>query len=213
MNKANGSVLCIAVLALGSAVAAPQETKVLRPSELTARTDLILKPTITEVRNKCLPYTDEMDIKGLGFGATQGKRQVIVDGKSKEVWVWGKTAIKIAHHYDFPAGKMIKVYLRDGTTSAVVSNEFEFFNLFCLMRVTPEGPVSPGATVEIMVLPSVGADPLGRGLLIGGMPATITFWNENTIRAVVPALAPGEHRIWIRNRAMAVSAEYPITVH
>ena len=32
--------------------------------------------------------------------------------------------IRVAHMYDFPAGKMVKVYLRNAMTGVVLSNEY-----------------------------------------------------------------------------------------
>jgi hypothetical protein len=171
-----------------------------------------LRPNITEVRSKCLSYTGELDILGAGFGNTQGTREVIINNKAMSVMIWGNNAIKCSHSYDFPAGTNIKVFLRNTATAEVVSNEFTFFNKYCIYSMTPSDSVPPGTQVEMRVKPAIGTAPLGRVITMGGKPADVVFWNDHTIRAVVPSLSPGNYVILIERHGRPQSNEYPLTV-
>jgi IPT/TIG domain len=210
MNKKIGVAFC--VLACSCAGFALQDVKVVKPEAVPAQTVQMAKPKITDVRGKCLYHTGELDVIGVRFGGAQGNREVVLNGVVREVLFWQDTVIRVSHMYDFPAGQTIKVFLREQGTGDVLSNTFEFFNLYCIYSVEPPGNVTPGTDVEIKVKPGMGAGSHGRNIVIGGKPATIVSWTNDTVRFKVPVLTPGEYQIHIKKAGHNLSYPCPITV-
>ena len=169
-------------------------------------------PTITAANSKCLSLTGELDIAGFGFGSVPGTKVVQVNGQPLETWIWEPTAIKAGHEYTFPAGQLVTVRLFDTAAQKVVSNEFQFFNFFCIAELKPSGAAKPGDLVTIMVQNDIGTSPAGLVLKMGQQTASIQYWNGHTIKAVVPALPAGNHMLRIKKGARILSNEYPFTV-
>jgi IPT/TIG domain len=194
MNKKIGVAFCVLALACaGFAVQTP-------------------KPKINDVRGKCLYHSGELDVIGVRFGSDQGNREVVLNGVVRDVLFWQDKIIRVSHMYDFPAGQMIKVFLREQGTGDVLSNKFEFFNLYCIYSVEPPGDVPPGAEAEIKVKPGMGAGSHGRNIVIGGKPAVIVSWTNDTVRFKVPDLTPGEYQIHIKKAGQNLSYPCPIPV-
>lgn len=212
MRRSYWFLLVLAVAILASAGTAAQEIKALKPGQIPDLAVPVAKPNITEVRGKCLGLSGELDVMGVRFGDAQGNRQVVLNGVPRDVMFWQKTVIRVEHMYDFPAGQMIKVFLRDQGTGDVVSNIFEFFNFYCIYSVTPPGDVTPGTIVEIKVKPGMGPAAQGRVVVIGGKQAEIISWTNDTIRFKVPVLTPGSYKIHIKKAGQNISYECPITV-
>jgi hypothetical protein len=210
MHKIFG-VLALAVGLAGSGLAA-QQAKPLKPEALQVTPVRIAGPQITEVKGKCLYHTGELDVIGLRLGDAQGIREVVLNGIPRDVMFWQKTVVRVSHMYDFPAGQMVKVFLRDKGTGDVLSNVFEFFNLFCIYSVTPPADLSPGAQVEIKVKPGMGAGAQGRVVVVGGKQAQIVSWTNDTVTFKVPALQPGDYKIHIKKAGNNLAYECPITV-
>jgi hypothetical protein len=212
IDMKNGIMLGL-ILALGAAgSAAQQQQRILKPVPVQDLAVRMAKPNITEVRGKCLSMLGELDVMGVRFGEIQGSREVVLNGIPRDVMFWQKTVIRVQHGYDFPGGQMVKVFLRDTGNGAIVSNIFEFFNLFCIYWNSPIGSVSPGTSDEIKVKPGMGAGAQGRVIVIGGKQAPILAWTNDTIKFTVPALSPGDYNIHIKKAGQNLSNEYPITV-
>jgi len=150
------------------------------------------KPHITSAKlNYGGDPIPEIDISGSGFGASQGTKNIQVDGvlvSSKPGWNvlhWSDTSITINTTGVIPWDRIYQIAVTEG--SIVVSKIYSAKFLYTIDGVNP-GRGVPGSTVQVTIwsLPSAQGS---YSLMVGGRVMPIVSWGGG-ITAKVPADAP-----------------------
>ena len=158
----------------------------------------------------------EVDLFGQHFGAPQGSRRVLVDGVPATSYVtWSDTTITIFA----PSGSPTKwyheyVFAIDDGAGKRLSNEFKIRFLIDWDGVSP-GQGTPG-TVLTLYSWGPGASQGTKVLHMDNTVMQVTGWSGTgsaiQIKAIVPAIAAGPHKIFFMDGADKISKELSFTV-
>jgi hypothetical protein len=173
-----------------------------------------VRPNITDAKLKYLGSPEpEMDIIGMNFGATQGTKNIKVDGTlitSLPGWSmihWSNTTVTVQAKNIIPWEHIYKIALTDGGT--IISNVLSKRFLYTIDGIQPtSGLVNSTVSVYIWNLP---AAPGGLVLKLGSVNFTILSWGS-PIKAKVPAALPGTYSVYLLKGSDIVSNKVNFTV-
>lgn len=167
------------------------------------------KPVITSITHWHMGYpTGEFTVVGTNFGATQGSKNVRVDGTLVTHYLagWHDTAITIGLPVPYyPWEHVYQFCIVDGST--VISNVYSQKFLYHFEVVVPsEGFKGTEVKLPVFNLP---ASPGGLVVKIGTYTMTVTSWTGGgwgEIKAKVPTSVPmGEHDVYLQKGSDVVS--------
>lgn len=168
------------------------------------------KPVITSVGHEHLGYpTGEFTVVGTNFGATQGSKNVTVDGAIASLiggLHWKDTSIPIILPVPYiPWEHIYQFCIVDGST--VISNVYSQRFLYHYEKLFPDnGPIGTEVRLPVFNLP---ASPGGLVVKIGTSTMTVTSWTGGgygEIKAKVPSGVPlGEHDVYLQKGSDVVS--------
>jgi hypothetical protein len=172
------------------------------------------KPNITDAQLKYLGYPEpEMDIIGMNFGATQGTKNIHVDGTvitSLPGWSvihWSDTKITVQAKDIIPWEHVYKIVMVDGHKA--ISNVLLKRFLYTIDGIKPtSGLANSSIKVYIWDLPPA---PGGLILKLGSANCPILSWG-NPIGAKVPAVPAGTYPVYLQKGTAIVSIKVNFTV-
>jgi hypothetical protein len=158
----------------------------------------------------------EINISGIGLGAAQGSRRVLVDGVPAPQYLhWSSTGITI----HAPGGAPTKWYHQytlaiDDGAGKVLSNNFKVRFPIDWDGANPS-QAAPGTTVTLNCW-GPGSSQGTKILRIDHMEMQVTGWNGTAaagqIRVVIPAIPAGLHRIFVIDHEDKISTDLRFTV-
>jgi hypothetical protein len=158
----------------------------------------------------------EIDLSGIGLGASQGSRRVLVDGVPATQYIrWNATGIT----FKAPGGAPTKWYHEytiaiDNGSGKVLSNSYKVRFPIDWDGATP-GQAAPGTTVVLNVW-GPGTSQGSKILRIDHMEMNVVGWTGTAvagqIRVVIPAIAHGPHKIFIIDHEDKISKDLGFTV-
>jgi hypothetical protein len=173
-----------------------------------------VRPNITDAQLKYLGSPEpEMDIIGTNFGATQGTKNIQIDGTlitSLPGWSvihWSNTTVTVQAKDIIPWEHIYKIALTNGGT--VISNVLSKRFLYTIDGIQPtSGLVNSTVKVYIWDLPVA---PGGLVLKLGSVNFTILTWGS-PIKAKVPPALPGTYPVYLQKGSDIVSKKVNFTV-
>lgn len=221
MNKLRLASWLVVLLAFGLVIAIPAQQPPLKKAPIQAPKlpidpAKLLKPNIVTARvDHSGGPAGPVDLGGTSFGSQQAGRRVLMDGKPALSYeAWSNTSISIQ-----PPANPIKWYheyliVIDDGAGKVLSNEFRYRFPICWDGVTPN-PAAPGTEVTLYCWgpgPSLGT----KILRLDAAHMQVTGWSGTgsaiQIKAIVPPIAPGPHKIFFMDGASKISQDLNFTV-
>ena len=169
-------------------------------------------PTITSATSSIhVMPVPLVDLGGRGFGDIQGSRRVLVDGIPATDVAWTDKSISIEPAiFPFVAWYHEYTFAIDDGAGKILSNQFKAkFLVFWVQGSS--GSSAPGGETSIRCY-DAGADRGSKVLKMDGQDMEILGWTDEgrsgiRIRARIPAIAPGWHRVYLMDGADKISKD------
>jgi len=154
----------------------------------------------------------EIQIKGNGFGASQGTKSLKMGTYNLTVLgsEWHPDHIYCSYPGGVPHGEHYLVSVMDA--GQVVSNQFDFFLKMILFKTNfdpYQGPAGTELHVDGMMM---GATQGQKVLKFGTVNAQIQLWNDANIQCIVPNLPPGDYNVYIEKNGVTISNVVTYTI-
>lgn len=158
----------------------------------------------------------EIDLSGIGLGAAQGSRRVLMDGVPAAQYIhWSATGIT----FKAPGGAPTKWYHEytiaiDNGSGKVLSNQYKVRFPIDWDGANP-GQAAPGTQVTLNCW-GPGINQGSKILRIDHMEMQVVGWTGSAaagqIRVVIPAIASGAHKIFIIDHEDKISTDLKFIV-
>lgn len=155
-----------------------------------------------------------IDLGGKGFGNAQGARRVLIDGipaVGNSVLAWTDSRISFEPPvFPFIAWYHEYTFTLDDGAGKILSNQFKAkFLVFWVEGY--EGSSAPGGETGVRCY-DAGAARGSKALKMDGQDMEIVSWTDEgrsgiRIRARIPAMAPGWHKVYLMDGADKISKD------
>jgi hypothetical protein len=172
-------------------------------------------PTITSATSSIhVMPVPLIDVKGRGFGDVQGAKRILIDGNPallNNVLAWTDKSISFEPPiFPFVAWYHEYTFVIDDGAGKILSNQFKARFLVFWVNAF-EGSSAPGGETGIRCY-DAGADRGSKVLKMDGQDMEILSWTDEgrsgiRIRARIPAIAPGWHKVYLMDGANKISGD------
>ncbi|MCX6560191.1 MAG: hypothetical protein NTZ26_06705 [Candidatus Aminicenantes bacterium] len=223
MKKSGVVLICVAAAAamfVFLSFGAAQQMQKVAPPKIAKPLDIAKPQLFIQIKGVRCDHSGqpnpEIDLSGQNFGAQQGSRRVLVDGVPATFYhAWFNTGITTYS----PSGSPTKWYHEytfaiDDGTGKIISNQFKIRFPIDWDGVTP-GQGTPGTEV-LLYCWGPGPNQGNKILHLDNAVMQVTSWTGTgsaiQIKAIVPQVAAGPHKIFFMDGTDKISKELSFTV-